>query len=139
MEVGARDMESGSLICVKRTGGDKFALPNDDDFGQAVAKQLEEMQAELLSAAEARLKAQTFEVERYDEMKEALEGSDASGAPGLFLVPWRDDAEAEAAIKTETKATIRCYPLDQQHRIDGKKCFYSGEPATHMAIFARAF
>ena len=72
-------------------------------------------------------------------MKEALEGSDAGGAAGMFLVPWHDDAVAEATIKTETKATIRCYPLDQQHRAEGATCFYSGKEATHMALFARAF
>ena len=49
------------------------------------------------------------------------------------------DAEAEKAIKMETKATIRCYPLDAQQGIEEKKCFYSGRPATHAALFARAF
>ena len=57
----------------------------------------------------------------------------------MFLVPWRDDAVAEEEIKKQTKATIRCYPLDRQHLAEGKDCFYSGEPATHMALFARAF
>jgi prolyl-tRNA synthetase len=36
-------------------------------------------------------------------------------------------------------ATIRCYPLDAQGEAVGKACFYSGKPATHMAIFARAY
>ena len=58
---------------------------------------------------------------------------------GFFLAPWHDDAEAEAKIKTDTKATIRCFPLDQQHHANGRHCFYSGRPATHMALFARAF
>ena len=42
-------------------------------------------------------------------------------------------------VKKETKATIRCFPLDQQHRVEGKVCFMTGRPATHMALFARAF
>ena len=56
-------------------------------------------------------------------------------------MPWRDNAENEETIKTETKATIRCFPLDKNGpgAIDGKKCFYSGKDATHIAIFARAF
>jgi len=139
MEVGPRDMEAGSLLCAKRTGGDKFALALDDEFGGTVATMLDAMQVDLYEAAEKRLKDRTFEVGSYDEMKAALEGSDAGGAAGMFLVPWYDDAEAEAAIKTETKATIRCYPLDQQHRAEGATCFYSGKEATHMALFARAF
>ena len=40
---------------------------------------------------------------------------------------------------TETKATIRCFPIEGQSDIAGRRCFYSGRPATHMAIFARAY
>ena len=58
---------------------------------------------------------------------------------GWYLVPWADDAGNEAAIKAETKATIRCYPLDAQDQLENKSCFYSGKPATHMALFARAY
>merc|ERR1719291_607511 len=139
MEVGPRDVEAGSVLCAKRTGGDKFPMTLDEGFGQSVAAMLDTMQAELFEAADARLKARTFEVDSYEEMRSALEGSDAGGAAGMFLVPWHDDADAEAAIKTETKATIRCYPLDQQHRAEGATCFYSGKEATHLALFARAF
>ena len=43
-------------------------------------------------------------------------------------------------FQQETKATIRCYPFEHnQSPPKDKKCFYSGEPATHMALFARAF
>ena len=49
------------------------------------------------------------------------------------------NAEAEEAVKKETKATIRCFPLQGQEAAEGKACFYSGKPATHMALFARAF
>ena len=72
-------------------------------------------------------------------MASMLEGSDGSSSPGLFLVPWHDDAEAEERVKKETKATIRCFPFDEQHRVEGQTCFMTGRPATHMAIFARAF
>ena len=71
-------------------------------------------------------------------MKAALEGGDSDRA-GFFLVPWKCDAANEQAIKEDCKATIRCYPLEGQEEAAAKACFYSGEPATHMAIFARAF
>lgn len=58
---------------------------------------------------------------------------------GFFLVPWGDDAANEAQIKEETRATLRCYPFAEQHRVEGKACFFSGKPATHMALFARAY
>ena len=65
--------------------------------------------------------------------------SPSTAGAGLFLVPWFDDAAAEKSIKDETKATIRCFPLGEQHRAEGRVCFYSGKPATHMALFGRAF
>lgn len=70
-------------------------------------------------------------------------GWHADADPGLasyfFLVPWHDDAEAEARVKAETKLTIRCFPLEGQEEARGKKCAFSGREATHMAIFARAY
>lgn len=138
---GPRDVESGTVLCARRAGGDgeKFKLEVGDELAANVQAELDAIQASLLAAAEARLAAGTKEVESYAQMVEALEGSDGSAAPGFFLVPWHDDAEVEKQIKTETKATIRCYPLAEQHRAEGRLCFHSGRPATHMAIFARAF
>ena len=82
------------------------------------------------------------EVDAFREIRTRLlaaaEGAGSGGA-GLFLVPWFDDAAAEKSIKDETKATIRCFPLGEQHRAEGRVCFYSGKPATHMALFGRAF
>ena len=69
-------------------------------------------------------------------------GSGGSGGVahlGFFLAPWAADDANEAAIKARTRATIRCYPLARQHEAAGKACFFSGAPATHMALFARAF
>jgi len=141
IEAGPRDIESGTVLCARRAGGDgdKFKLEVGEGLGAAVAAELEQMQANMLAAAEARLAAGTQEVDTYAEMADALAGSDGGSAPGLFLVPWHDDAEVEKQIKVETKATIRCYPLAEQHRVEGRVCFHSGRPATHMALFARAF
>lgn len=141
MECGPRDVEAGVLTAARRTGGDgaKFQLANDAELAEKVGAELESMQGALYEAAEARLAEKTFRIDSYVEMKEALEGSDSGGAPGFFLVPWHCDADAEKAIKDETKATIRCYPLEGQEEAEGQKCFYSGKPATHMALFARAF
>ena len=54
---------------------------------------------------------------------------------------WRDDAAAEERVKAETRATIRCFPLDLNGpgAVAGRACFLSGAPATHVALFARAF
>ena len=73
-------------------------------------------------------------------MKEGLEG----GKVGFYLAPWADDAANESAIQAECKATLRCYPLAHNPAPPPPpgalgQCFYSGRPATHMALFARAF
>lgn len=62
-------------------------------------------------------------------------------SPCFFLAPWHDDADNEAAIKADCKATIRCFPFEHNEAppAQGVKCFYSGRQATHIALFARAF
>ncbi len=133
-EIGPRDVDNNSVFCAKRTGGKKFPIPFEDGFLDRVLGELEEIQQGLLQAALDRRAANTHKVQAYDEMKTLLDES-----PGFFLVPWHDDAVTEREIKDDCKATIRCFPLDEQSDVEGKTCFYSGRPATHMAIFARAY
>ena len=91
------------------------------------------IQDELLANAIAYRDERTSEISTYAELKERLpEG-------GFFLAPWKDDSVNEDAIKADCRATIRCYPIEGQEAATGKKCFYSGEDATHMAVFARAY
>ena len=133
-EVGPRDVDNGTVFCKTRTEPGKFSLPADEGLADAIGAVLDKMQAAMLEKALATRLARTHRIDSYDELKARLE-SDS----GWFLVPWTDDAENEAAIKTETKATIRCYPLEGQEEAQGRTCFYSGRPATHMAIFSRAY
>ncbi len=131
LEIGPRDMAANSVFAAPRTGGGKFAIVVDDDFATTVRAKLDEIQALLYQRAEARLAERTAPVQNYEELKAKLDGG------GFFLANWCDDAANEATIKEETRATIRCYPLDGQTP-DGP-CFYSGRPATHVALFARAY
>jgi len=133
-EVGPRDVEKSAVFCKVRTEPGKFALSVDEALEDQIEAVLERIQQGLLDAALARREAGTRQVDSYEALKAGLEDGG-----GFFLVPWKDDAEAEAAIKADCKATIRCYPLDGQEAAQGQTCFYSGQPATHMAIFARAY
>ena len=85
IECGPRDIEAGTLLCARRAGGDgeKFALSNDETLASKVQEELANMQAGLLAAAEKRMEEMTFEVDSYEEMAKALEGSDGSGSPGF--------------------------------------------------------
>ncbi|CAM9172729.1 unnamed protein product [Phaeothamnion confervicola] len=149
LEIGARDAKAGVAVLARRTGGDKATVSTKPSAGaesggegivEAVRRELDGVQKTLWSEARERLAAGTIPVSSYADMKEAL----ARGGPdeiGFFLAPWCCDAANEDAIATDCKATVRCYPLElNEHGMaEGKACFYSGRPATHMAIFARAF
>ena len=131
LEIGPRDVANNSVFAAPRTGGGKFGIPVDDALCATVLAKLDEIQATLHARAAERLATRSFRVATYDEFRERIEGG------GFFTVNWCDDAANEAKIKEETKATIRCYPLDAGAP-DGP-CFYSGRPATHVAVFARAY
>ena len=143
IELGPRDVAKGSCVFKYRAvkeGKDFISL--DEAADQAV-KGLDEMQQGLLDAATERLENGINTGATYEEMRDALKNDEAGVYPGvgLYLVPWKCDEENEDKIKEECKGTIRCYPLDKNEEgmVEGKTCFYSGEPATHMALFGRAF
>ena len=135
MEIGPRDVQKNATFCARRTGGKKFGIAVDDQFINETRAQLDSIQAQLLEAATQRRDSRIHRVDTYDQLKALV----ASAEGGFALVPWCDDADNEAAIKSDCKATIRCYPIDGQEEVAGKTCFYSGRPATHMALFARAY
>jgi prolyl-tRNA synthetase len=74
----------------------------------------------------------TTEVNTYDDLKKVL---DEKG--GFVSAHWDGTKETEAAIKEETKATIRCIPLDAKQ--EEGKCIYSGKPSSRRVLFARAY
>jgi prolyl-tRNA synthetase len=92
---------------------------------------LESIQKAMLERAQAFMRDNTAEPRTYDEFKQAIEA-------GLFCrVWWAGDAGREATIKDETKATIRCIPLEQSGG-EGV-CIGTGRPAKQVAIFGRAY
>lgn len=143
IELGPRDVKNGSCVFKYRVGSDEKEFVPLEDVPEKAVTGLEDLQSYLLETAKNRLDEGISVDVSYEEMKLALESDEAGTFPGsgLYLVPWKCDAENEDKIKEECKATIRCYPLDKnlEGMVEGKKCFYSGEDATHMALFGRAF
>ena len=151
LEVGPRDMAKGAAMMAVRTGGGgggdagKVSVPAADSAAmvKTVRQALSDYHNGLLDAARNRVQANTHRIDSYSRMKEMIKAAadgDTSQA-GFYLVPWKCDATNEDAIKEDCKATIRCYPFEHNNAApaSGVKCFYSGEQATHMALFARAF
>ena len=134
LEVGPRDAAQNVMVVASRLGGEKQTIAVDE-VPSYLKKRLDEMQAKLFADASTRLKDRTIDIATYEDMKSKIANEDL----GFFRVYWKADDANEKAIKEDCAATIRCYPLDAQGDLEGKTCFYSGEPATHVALFARAF
>jgi len=97
-----------------------------------VAQALEEIQKALYERALAFRQANTAEPADYAEFQGAVERGFASSW-------WCGSAACEEKIKAETKATVRCIPIEQPPAGGAKKCIYCGEPAAAKAIFGRAY
>lgn len=145
IEVGPKDLEKGQLTIATRWNSEKTTIPFNDltTFAQEITQRLVSIHESMFNRAKQRLEEKTYRPKSYAEMKNLLQGENGENNVGFYLVPWKCDAENEAKIKEDCKATIRCFPAEQNtdgsNSLEGMKCFYSGEQATHWAIFARAY
>jgi prolyl-tRNA synthetase len=128
--IGPRDMENGTVEVARRDTMEKETL-QAVDIADKVAHLLEAIQDNLYQKALAMREAGTRAVDSYDEFKVAIEEG------GFILAHWDGTPETEERIKNETKATIRCIPLDGD-AVPGS-CMVSGKPSARRVIFARAY
>jgi prolyl-tRNA synthetase len=103
-----------------------------DEVVSAIPKLLDTIQANIYQKAFAFRQQMTTTVNTYEEFKKVL---DEKG--GFVLAHWDGTTETEALIKEETKATIRCIPLDAKE--ENGVCMYSGKPSSRRVVFARAY
>jgi len=130
VEVGPRDMESGTVFCARRDTGEKTSYKLES-AASTMSQLLDEIQINMFTQAVEFREKNTFSADNYEEFKSLIENG------GFIRCGWDGNPESEAAIKKETKATIRCILLNE--KIIDKKCIYSGNPAKHEVIFARAY
>jgi prolyl-tRNA synthetase len=132
LEIGPRDVKAGSLAASRRDmpGRQGKSTVPLDNLVEGVTALLDEIQAHMLTQATEFRNKNTLEVDNMVDFKRAVEG-------GFARVWWAGETKNEIAIKEETKATIRCFPL-QQPGGQGA-CFYTGKPADRVAIFGRAY
>lgn len=132
VELGPKDVASGNVVLARRDkpGREGKTSVSQQGIAAAVAETLEEIQNALFQRALEFRKANTIEPKNYGEFKAAVER-------GFALAHWCGSADCEAKIKEETKATMRCIPLEQTG--GAGKCIYCGESAPEQAIFARAY
>ena len=129
--IGPRDLENGTYELARRDTLTKETV-SADGISELVVKLLDEIQENLWTKALNHRSENITEVEDYDTFKQVL---DQKG--GFVSAHWDGTAETEDRIKEETKATIRCIPLDQ--KIEEGSCIYSGKPSTGRVLFAKAY
>jgi len=130
VEVGPRDMEGGTVFCARRDTGEKKSY-EIESAATELGKLLGEIQKNMFNQAFEFREKNTFSAKNYEDFKNLIENG------GFIRCGWDGNPDSEAAIKKETKATIRCILVEE--KIKDKKCIYSGNPAKHEVIFARAY
>ena len=131
LEIGPRDVAKGQVTLARREGGKKIAVPQEG-LAQRIGGLLEDIQQSLFQRAKNFLDENSFEVDDYEKFKRII-----AGDGGFIYAYWCGSGECEAAIKEETKATIRCIPFDQKEEVG--RCIRCGEEAREQALFARAY
>lgn len=131
LAIGPRDMENGTVEVARRDTKEKQVM-KIDEVAAKIPALLDEIQDNIYKRALTFRTNLTTKVETYDEFKKVLDEK-----TGFVLAHWDGTPETEAAIKEETKATIRCIPLDAVE--EAGKCIYSGKPSNKRVLFARAY
>ena len=128
--LGARDIENGTIEVMRRDTLEKetVAIDGIEDY---VVKLLDDIQANIYTKALNHRLSMTTKVDTWEEFKEQIEKG------GFILAHWDGTTETEEKIKEETKATIRCIPLDGEE--EEGKCVYTGKPSKRRVIFARNY
>lgn len=130
--VGPRDVENKVAEITRRDTKTKESVALDS-IETYIVSLLETIQSDLFNKAKKSQEDLTSIVSTYDEFKQVL---DSKG--GFIYAHWDGTPETEAKIKEETKATIRCIPLSNQHKSPGK-CMVTNKPSNEMVLFARAY
>ncbi len=130
LAIGARDIEEGTIEVVRRDTLDKQTT-QIEGIENYVEQLLIEIQENMFKKAEDFRNQKTTTVETYEEFKEKIEEG------GFILAHWDGTPETEERIKEETKATIRCIPLNGD-KTPGK-CMVTGKPSAQRVLFARSY
>ena len=130
LALGMRDIENGTVEVMRRDTLEK-SEQKLDGIAAYVRDLLEEIQTNIYHKALKHREEMTRTVETYDEFKKEIEKG------GFILAHWDGTPETEELIKNETKATIRCIPLEGD-KTPGK-CMVTGKPSAQRVLFARNY
>ena len=130
LAIGPRDIQNNTVEVMRRDTLEK-SEHHLDTIAEYIPELLEEIQSNIYRKALTFRDSMTRTVDTYEEFKEEIEKG------GFILAHWDGTTETEEKIKEETKATIRCIPLDGD-KTPGK-CMVTGKPSAQRVIFARNY
>jgi len=128
--LGARDIANGTIEVMRRDTLEKSSA-SLEGIEDTVKNLLDEIQNNIFKKALDLRNSMTYKVDNYDDFKKQIEKG------GFILAHWDGTPETEDRIKEETKATIRCIPLDAEPE-EGVDMI-TGKPSTKRVIFARNY
>lgn len=132
VEIGPRDLDSNSVVLVRRDKLEKSSV-NIDDLKSSIINLLNDIQENLLMKASEFVSNNSHFIDDYDQFKKQLD----KDIPGFIYSFWCGAKDCEEKIKDETKATTRCIPFDQKEEIG--KCIKCGGKSNKRIIFAKAY
>jgi prolyl-tRNA synthetase len=134
IEIGPRDVENNQVVIVRRDTSEKINVNLDDLTNEFITNILNEIHNNLYERSKKMQESLTVEVDNFEDFKKAIESKKR------VLVPWAESIESEDEIKEKTGAKSSCIPFKFMDKsLKGKKCFYSGKPATCWAFFAKSY
>jgi prolyl-tRNA synthetase len=131
LAIGGRDLENGTIEIARRDTKEKQTISREGLISHIEAL-LVDIQQNIFNKALKFREENTREVNSYSEFKSVLDDK-----AGFLSAHWDGTPETEKQIKDETKATIRCIPLD--NKLEVGVCIVTGKPSTQRVLFARAY
>jgi len=129
--LGPRDIENKTAEVARRDTLTKETI-SQDAIASHVKKLLDDIQQSIYNKALKFRNENFHRIDDYDQFKEIIRKQG-----GFIMAHWDGTVETENLIKQETKATVRCIPLDDDN--EPGKCIRTGKPSKRRVLFAKAY
>lgn len=131
LEIGPRDLAHNQVVAVRRDKGNKVII-SEKEVESTLEKWMADIQNNLFLQARSRLEENIRFTDNYESFKEIMEEK-----RGFIKAFWCGNEKCEDQIKKDSKATIRCIPLEEQK--EKGKCIFCGEESSSLVYFGRAY
>ena len=131
IEIGPKDIEKGSVVVARRDVDDSKSEVLIENLATEIPELLDTVQNDMLNSSELFLSENTHHVDDMDSLIQQLTENE-----GFVSCYWFEDKEDELKIKELTKATIRCYPIENT---DEKQSVNKADQPGKFVIFSKSY